>query len=153
MKYLKVAGSCVNQTPLAWKSNCENLIAAIESARSQNVHLLCLPELSITGYGCEDTFFSTYILENSLDSLRKIVAACKNIVVTVGLPMSVENCLYNVVCLIENQKILGFVAKQELAGDGIHYEPRWFKCWQEGRVHNFELDGEFYPFVDVIFEI
>ncbi len=28
---------------------------------------------------------------------------------------------------------LGFVAKQFLAGDGIHYEPRWFKPWPAGR--------------------
>ena len=29
----------------------------------------------------------------------------------------------------ENSPIAGFVAKRFLAGEGIHYEPRWFKPW------------------------
>lgn len=153
MKYIRVAGAAVNQTPLDWEQNIQNLIAAIRAARTQGVSLLCLPELSICGYGCEDTFFSGYILERSLQGLRRIAAECDNIVVSVGLPMEVENCLYNVSALIQNREILGFAAKQELAGDGVHYEPRWFKGWPDNLVLSYELDGEVYPFGDVIFEI
>ncbi len=153
MKYIKVAGAAVNQTPLDWENNLQNLIAAIREARSQDVSLLCLPELSICGYGCEDTFFSDYVLKHSLNGLRRIAKECQDIIVSVGLPMLVENCLYNVSCLIQNQKILGFVAKQELAGDGVHYEPRWFKTWPDNLLHTYEFDGTPYPFGDLIFEI
>ena len=153
MKYIKVAGAAVNQTPLDWSGNLRRLKAAIREARDQGVSLLCLPELSICGYGCEDTFFSDYVLQNSLDSLRHIAAECEGIVVSVGLPMELENCLYNASCLIQDREILGFVAKQELAGDGIHYEPRWFKTWPNNLVRDFELDGELYPFGDLTFEI
>lgn len=153
MKYIKVAGAAVNQTPLDWTGNLNRLKEAIRDARSQGVALLCLPELSISGYGCEDTFFSDYVLKNSLHSLRHIAAECENIIVSVGLPMELENCLYNVSCLIQDREILGFVAKQELAGDGIHYEPRWFKTWPNNLVRDFELDGELYPFGDLTFEI
>ena len=153
MKYIRVAGAAVNQTPLDWEQNIQNLIAAIRAARAEGVSLLCLPELSICGYGCEDTFFSGYILERSLQGLRRIAAECDNIIVSVGLPMEVENCLYNVSALIQNREILGFAAKQELAGDGVHYEPRWFKRWPDNLVLSYEIDGEVYPFGDVIFEI
>lgn len=153
MKYLRVAGAAVNQTPLDWESNLQNLIAAIREARAQGVSLLCLPELSICGYGCEDTFFSSYVLERSLNGLRRIAAECEGIIVSVGLPMELENCLYNVSALIQNREILGFAAKQELAGDGVHYEPRWFKRWPDNLVLGYELDGEEYPFGDIIFEI
>lgn len=153
MKYIKVAGAAVNQTPLDWENNFQNLAGAVREARSRDVSVLCLPELSICGYGCEDTFFSDYVLEHSLRSLRRLVEECDNIIVSVGLPMQVENCLYNVSCLIQDRKILGFVAKQELAGDGVHYEPRWFKTWPDDLIHKFEFDGEFYPFGDLIFEI
>lgn len=153
MKYIRVAGAAVNQTPLDWESNLQNLIAAIREARIQGVSLLCLPELSICGYGCEDTFFSSNVLDNSLRSLRRIAAECENIVVSVGLPMELENCLYNVSALIQNREILGFAAKQALAGDGVHYEPRWFKRWPDDLLTGYELDGEEYPFGDVVFEI
>lgn len=153
MKYIKVAGAAVNQTPLDWENNFQNLAGAVREARSRGVSVLCLPELSICGYGCEDTFFSDYVLEHSLRNLRRLVEECEDIIVSVGLPMQVENCLYNVSCLIQDKKVLGFVAKQELAGDGVHYEPRWFKTWPDDLVHKYEFDGEFYPFGDLIFEI
>lgn len=152
MKYIKVAGAALNQTPLDWKGNLERLIAAIREARAQGVSLLCLPELSVCGYGCEDTFFSGYVLENSLQSLRKIAAECEDIIVSVGLPMEKENCLYNVSALIQNRNILGFAVKQELAGDGVYYEPRWFKRWPDNLIRSYTLDGETYPFGDLIFE-
>jgi len=58
MRLVKVAVACVNQTPLAWDDNLAHLLAAIEQARAEGVTVLCLPELAITGYGCEDMFFS-----------------------------------------------------------------------------------------------
>ncbi|MEM6269596.1 MAG: NAD(+) synthase [Bacteroidota bacterium] len=153
MKYIKVAGACVNQTPLDWEGNVTRLIQAVREARSQGVSLLCLPELSICGYGCEDTFFSSYVLERSLQSLRRLADECEDIAVSVGLPMEMENCLYNVSALIQDRQILGFAAKQELAGDGVYYEPRWFKTWPDDLVRQYPLDGKNYPFGDLIFEI
>lgn len=153
MKYIKVAGACINQTPMDWKGNQERIIQAIEQAKKEKVSLLCLPELAISGYGCEDMFFSDYVPEYSLKSLLAITPYCENIIVSVGLPLVYENMVYNVVALIQNQKILGFVAKQELAGDGIHYEPRWFKKWQDNLVVQYEINGTKYPLGDIIFEI
>ena len=58
MQLLKVGAAVLNQTPLAWDSNKTHILAAIDEARRQRVSLLCLPELCITGYGCEDAFLS-----------------------------------------------------------------------------------------------
>lgn len=153
MKYIKIAGSCLNQTPLDFTGNARNIINAIEEAKLRNVALLCLPELAICGYGCEDAFFSEYVLTRSMDSLLDIAAVCEGISVCVGLPMAYEGCLYNVVAMIHDTEILGFVAKQELAGDGIYYEPRWFKTWERGEETAYPLGEELYPFGDVLFEI
>lgn len=153
MKFLKLAGVSVNQTPLDFQGNTQRMVQAIRAARSEGIHLLCFPELCISGYGCEDTFFSNYVLEESLSMLNKVVDSTKDMWVTVGLPMAFEHCLYNVVAVIFNKKILGFVAKQELPGDGIYYEPRWFKPWQAGRAVDYIMDGVSYPFGDLIFEV
>lgn len=153
MKYIKVAGSCLNQTPLDWAGNLANILKALELAQAEQVAILCLPELAISGYGCEDTFFADYVLKNSFESLAQIQAASTGMVVCVGLPLSFENCLYNAVCVIENRTILGFVAKGHLAGDGIHYEPRWFKPWPKGKTAYFQFGDEYYPLGDILFEI
>ncbi|TAE51300.1 MAG: NAD+ synthetase, partial [Bacteroidetes bacterium] len=153
MKHLRLAGASLNQTPLDFAGNLSRILAAMNEARSRGVHLLCLPELSISGYGCEDAFFSDDTLRRSSRSLKAIVDASDGLTLCVGLPMEQDYCLYNVSALIHDRQLLGFVAKQELAGDGIYYEPRWFKPWKEDLVVWKEWEGEEYPFGDLIFEV
>jgi len=58
MKYIKVGATSLNQTPLDWLANKNNILAAINTARIDNISILCLPELCISGYGCEDAFLA-----------------------------------------------------------------------------------------------
>jgi NAD+ synthase (glutamine-hydrolysing) len=127
---VKIAGATLNQTPLDWSHNTQNIISAIEDARNQQVKILCLPELCITGYGCEDLFLSDWLSEKAWEELEKIRIQCKNIVVCVGLPVRFDSITYNGVCVISNEKILGITLKQNLAKDGVHYETRWFEEWK-----------------------
>jgi len=153
MKLIKVGGATLNQIPLHWEYNLSNILRAITEAKSKKVSILCLPELCITGYGCEDAFYAPGVHATSLKILQKIVPETKGIIVSVGLPIMYQNHIFNVVCLIANGEILGFVAKQYLPGDGIHYEPRWFTPWQEGTQSVINLDGTEYPIGDIFFEI
>ena len=58
MKTLKVSAACVNQTPMDWDANLGRISGAIVEAQADHVDVLCLPELVITGYGCEDMFLA-----------------------------------------------------------------------------------------------
>lgn len=153
MKSIRIAGCCLNQTPLDWTGNLRRILEAVRIAKEQRTAVLCLPELAISGYGCEDAFFSDYVLDRSFDGLRQIAEAAQGMAVSVGLPLAFENSLYNVVALLWDGKIAGFVAKQELAGDGIHYEPRWFRPWPENVRHTYHRNGDSWPLGDLIFEI
>ena len=62
-----------------------------------------------------------------------------------------QNALYDVACLAVDGRIAGFTAKRYLAGDGIHYEPRWFKPWPLGRRAEITIDGREYPLGDLHF--
>jgi NAD+ synthase (glutamine-hydrolysing) len=44
------------------------------------------------------------------------------------------------------------VGKQNLANDGIHYEPRWFKPWPKGRRGEIQIGDRPYPFGDIVFQ-
>ena len=153
MTKIKLAGAALNQTPLDWKNNLENIREAISSAQSEGVSILCLPELSITGYGCEDLFLSNWLSESALKHLSEIVDWCANITVCVGLPIWYEDALYNCTCLIHNKQIQGFIPKQHLAKEGVHYEPRWFTAWQPGLLKEFLYNGKAYPFGDRLFQL
>ena len=125
MRKLKIGGAALNQTPIDWDLNLGNIKSAIQSAKQQNIDILCLPELCITGYGCEDLFLSDWLLDKACEKLLKVVDWCDNVSVAVGLPLKLSGNIYNCLCIIDNQEILGFYAKQHLPVDGVYYESRW----------------------------
>lgn len=159
MKLIRVAAAVLNQTPLDWVGNQANILAAIGQARAQGASVLCLPELCLTGYGCEDTFQSPNTLRQSLRVLFELLPATRGLVVSLGLPLMVNNGIFNVAALVVDGQLRGFVGKQHLAGDGIHYEPRWFKPWPAGVSDMVQIfatpDGpaEAYPVGDLYFEV
>ncbi len=153
MNKLKIAGACLNQSPIDWDNNLSNILAAISQAQKEGVQILCLPELCITGYGCEDLFLSEWLPKKALDVLLSIIPHCQDIAVAVGLPYRWNGHIYNTTCLIQNKEIKGFYAKQILANEGIHYEKRWFSPWVSDKVTNIELQGKTYAFGDITFDI
>lgn len=154
MKLVRVGAAVLNQTPLDWDRNTANITAAIEEARAAGVTILCLPEMCVTGYGCEDAFHAPHVYETAWEILRdEIRPLTRGMVVSVGLPLRFNNGFYNAAAMLVDGVLLGFVCKQHLAGDGIHYEPRWFKAWPSGMVATLHRDGEAYPIGDIHFEV
>jgi NAD+ synthase (glutamine-hydrolysing) len=153
MKLVRVAAATLNQTPLDWEGNAANILEAIQRAREQGVGILCLPELCITGYGCEDAFLAPNTARLALEVLNELLPATSGIVVSVGLPVRHNKAVYNTCALLADGRLLGFVAKHALAGDGIHYEPRWFKSWPLNERTELELGGKFYPLGEIHFDL
>jgi NAD+ synthase (glutamine-hydrolysing) len=152
MKLLRVAAATLNQTPLDWDGNRANIVAAIEAARAEGASVLCLPELCISGYGCEDAFLAPGTQAMALQVLEELLPHARGIVVSVGLPLFHNKALYNACALIADGRLVGIVAKRALAGDGIHYEPRWFKSWPAGARTTISLFGQEVPLGDLFFD-
>ncbi len=153
MRQLRLGAGILNQTPLDWEGNCDRIQRSIDQARSLEVGVLCLPELCITGYGCEDMFLSPSVWTTAWQMLQRLVPQTRGMIVVVGLPLYITNGVYNVACVIADGCIAGFVPKQHLAGDGLHYEPRWFRAWPEETVSVYSFDDECWPIGDLIFEV
>lgn len=134
MKLIRLAAASLNQTPMDWDGNRRRMERVIAEAREQGVGLLCLPELCVSGYGCEDMFFSTGVQQAAWDNLLALAPATKGIAVVVGLPVFYDSALFNACAMVVDGKVAGIVCKQFLATDGIHYESRWFRRWTPGVV-------------------
>ncbi len=112
---------------------------------------MCLLELCISGYGCEDAFLAPGTLTQS----RRVIRGFGKINQTNHFGSSVyhwlcQNRLYNTVCSLVDGKIGGFVAKRFLPSDGLHYEPRWFHRFTlEGVTTEGELGRQRYPIGDI----
>jgi NAD+ synthase (glutamine-hydrolysing) len=149
---VRIGGATVNQTPLDWDHNISNIISAIEAAKKHQVQILCFPELCLTGYGCEDLFLSEWLSEKAWQYLQKIIPHCDSITTCIGLPIRINGITYNGVSVIQNQKIIGITLKQNMARDGVHYEPRWFDAWPVGKTQDLSIQGQKLQVGDLLYE-
>ncbi|MCL2346693.1 MAG: NAD(+) synthase [Planctomycetaceae bacterium] len=151
MTYLNVAAAALNQTPLDWKGNAGRIRNALDAARMKDVHLLALPELAVSGTGCEDAFLAPETWQNSLQILFELLPATRGIVTTLGLPLRVGGSTFNAAALVADGELLGFVCKRQAPFDGVRYDARWFAAWPNHSRFDLKLNGESYPTGDLTF--
>ncbi len=153
MLSLGVAAISLNQTPLDWEGNRLNIAEALQAARAAGASLVVLPELCLSGYGCEDAFLWPATRETALELLQEIEGQTKGLIVSVGLPLEVDGRVYNGAALVVDGRLQGVALKQNLADEGIHYEPRWFTPWRAGQKKELLIDGRKIPVGDLVFDI
>ncbi len=152
MDRMRVAAATLNQTPLDWVGNRNRIIEKINQAQSYEVALLCFPELCISGYSCEDMFFSLHTCRMAEASVSAILPFTKNMAVVLGLPVYLQGAVYNCACFIQDGRVLGINPKKILPREGVHYEARWFEAWQFGRREETVFAGMTVPFGDVRYQ-
>ena len=134
---LRLASASVATTPLDFAGNLALCLDAVRKAHEAGAQVVVLPELCLSGYGCEDMFLSSWVSERSLKSLNELVQLLpEGILVACGLPLRLHGRIYNTVALVGSGKVHGLACKRHLAREGIHYEPRWFTPWKPGSVES-----------------
>ncbi|MEQ8846287.1 NAD(+) synthase [Botrimarina sp.] len=152
MPTIRLAAAAVNQTPVDWHGNLARVVRAVEAARAAGAGLVCLPELCLTGYGCEDLYYSRGLRRRALESLEELLPHTEGVAVAVGLPLEIDRALYNAEAILADGELLGFALKQHLANDGLHYEARWFNPWPAGVVAMVDAAGATVPAGDLVFD-
>ena len=152
MDRMRVAAATLNQTPLDWVGNRNRIITKIEEAQSLEVALLCFPELCVSGYNCEDMFFSLHTCRMAEASVLALLPHTKNMAIVLGLPVYLQGAVYNCACFIQDGQVLGINPKKILPREGVHYEARWFEAWQFGRRVETVFAGASVPFGDVRYQ-
>ena len=100
----------------------------MRQADKAGAKVLVLPELGLTGYTCGDLFYQDTLLRSAEEALATVLAATRplEIVTALGMPLRVNNKLYNCAVIIQRGEILGVVPKTNLANYGESYERRQF---------------------------
>ncbi len=125
--YLKV-GSAVPLVRVAdVEYNVEQIKKMINKAVAKGVEILCFPEMSITGYTCQDLFHNTTLLDAVDEAIDDLTDYCEDlpIVVIVGAPVRQIDMLGNVAVVIAAGKN-HLVNKTFYPNYGEFYEKRWF---------------------------
>jgi len=152
MTAVRVFALALNQTPLDWSGNADRIERALAAARAEHADVVCLPELCVSGYGCEDAFLWPETRRRSLLLVQEVLPLCRGMVVCLGLPLVVDGALYNASLVLCDGAIMGAACKRHLAGDGIHYEPRWFSAWPKGVVKRVDILGATVNVGDLVFD-
>jgi NAD+ synthase (glutamine-hydrolysing) len=130
MKYgfLKVAAGVPAVKVADVEYNVQQIESLIAQAEGQGVEVIVFPELSLTGYSCQDLFKEQLLIDKAeegllvlLDFTRKLDVIC-----IVGLPVQIGALLYNCAAVIQGGSLLGIVPKVYLPNYGEFYEKRWF---------------------------
>lgn len=126
--FIKVAAAI----PPIKVADCEYNILQIENivaqAEGKGVEIIVFPELSVTGYTCQDLFRQTLLLEKAETAILMLLDFTRNldIITIVGVPVAVGGALLNCAAIIQKGDLLGIIPKTYMPNYGEFYEKRWF---------------------------
>jgi NAD+ synthase (glutamine-hydrolysing) len=136
--------------------NVGNIIEAMKGARDEGVQVLTFSEMAITGYTIGDLVQHQALLAKAKEGLRRILEASSGnpMVVIIGMPLDVEQRLFNCAVVLNSGHLLGVIPKTLLPSYKEFYEDRWFTSSMDAHCDNVELLGERVPFgTDILFRL
>ncbi len=126
--FVKVASAIPSVRVADCQYNVEQIESLIVQAEGHGVEIICLPELSLTAYTCQDLFQQQLLLEQAEMALIQLMNFTRSldIISIVGLPVAYKGSLLNCAAVIQKGKILGMIPKTYLPNYKEFYEKRWF---------------------------
>ena len=134
--------------------NAAQAAALAHAANQAGVHLLVLPECTLTGYTANDLFQQRTLLDGARAALQALcdqTADCPTVIVA-GLPLACGNQLFNCAAVLLHGSVLGVVPKTFIPGYKEYYEQRWFTSAADALVDTIDINGTTVPFgADLLF--
>ena len=111
--FIKVAAAIPSVKVADCAFNIQQIENLMATAEGQGIEILCLPELSITAYTCQDLFQQQVLIDEAESSLLKLMEFSRNLNVTalVGVPIVYNSMLFNCAAVIQRGKVCGLVPK------------------------------------------
>lgn len=124
--------------------NADETIILLEQAAEQKVLLAAFPELGISAYSCDDLFLQQALLNECQRALGKILKRSQKlpIIGIVGLPLQVDNLLFNCAAVFYQGRLLGIAPKTYLPNYREFYELRQFTPADYATRQSIDLCGQ-----------
>jgi NAD+ synthase (glutamine-hydrolysing) len=108
--------------------NARQVAVMVGEAVERHAIVALFPELCLSAYSCDDLFHQGALLEACEDALRELVETSRTwpLVVVVGVPLAIDQLLYNCAAAVCQGRILGVIPKTYLPNYREFYEPRQF---------------------------
>ncbi|HEY5647675.1 MAG TPA: NAD(+) synthase [Pseudomonadales bacterium] len=130
--YVRMAAVAPEVTLANPAANADAIVDHIHALAADGVSVALFPELSLTGYSCEDLFFNADLLAGCEQALLRVAEACTTLTAVVGLPWRLaDGRLLNCAAVLSRGRVAGLVPKISHPNYGEFYEQRWFTSGRE----------------------
>lgn len=136
--------------------NAAAICAAMKKAAIQGVQVLAFPEMALTGYTVGDLVQQQALLEKAEKGLARVALASRNIsmLVIVGLPLCIDQKIFNCAAVINSGRILGIIPKTYLPTYKEFYESRWFVSGEDACSDTAHIGDTAIPFgANILFSL
>jgi NAD+ synthase (glutamine-hydrolysing) len=127
--FVRVAAAVPRMRVADCAYNVEAILALMERAEREAVAVLVFPELCVTGYTCGDLFQQPTLQRGALSALERLTNIGGEIysgVAIVGVPLAIDDRLFNCAAVLQRGQVLGIVPKSFIPNYKEFYEQRWF---------------------------
>lgn len=131
--FIKIASAIPAVKVANCQYNIEQIESMVKSADKEGIEIIVFPELSVTGYSCQDLFRQRLLLEEAEHAVEDLLEKTCNldIITIIGIPVVAGDLLLNCAAVIQKGEILGIVPKTYLPNYCEFYEKRWFASSQD----------------------
>lgn len=139
--FIKVAAACPELKVGDVQFNVSKIKEAIDSAENERSKVLVFPELALTGCTCGDLFLHDVLINGARKAINELADYTKekDMIIFVGMPLEVENRLYDVAAVLNRGEVLGFVTKSFFDGrDAKNLAKQFTKGPEEVKEINYE---------------
>jgi NAD+ synthase (glutamine-hydrolysing) len=128
--------------------NADAHLRLLEHVHAEGAHYAVCPELGLSAYTCGDLFFQETLLSGALGGLRRVAEASArwNMVISVGVPLVVDDLLFNCAVTLYGGRPIAVVPKAYPPNYREFYELRWFHAAADARAREIDLLGSRVPF-------
>ena len=154
--FVRVAAGVPRVRVADCRFHAERILGLMKRAETEGAGVLVLPELCLTGYTCADLFHQPVLQRAAMEALGELTQKSVKLfqgVVVVGLPLVVDNQVFNCAAVLQKGRLLGIVPKSYLPNYKEFYEARWFAPGTRARNQTLPLLGQEVAFgTDLLFD-
>ncbi len=129
---LRVALAQVNATVGDLDGNTQKILTSMQQAHAAGAHIVCFPELALTGYPPEDLLLKPGFVVANLRKLDTLVQASRDLpglTAVIGF-VDRDQDIYNAAAVVHEGALVGVYHKHYLPNYGVFDENRYFQAGQ-----------------------
>lgn len=127
---LRVALAQVNVTVGDLRSNQAKILQSMRAAHAAGAHIVCFPELALTGYPPEDLLLKPGFVGANLEALHELSAASRNLPGLTSVIGFVDRAtdIANAAAIVSDGQLISVYHKHYLPNYGVFDENRYFQA-------------------------